>query len=131
MITRDQQAVDALVAVRQHTPPGATILPTSHELPIRFYALRPVVYAWKDGSPLAYTNHTALVKWYETYKEWMAEVASKKGPAASIKALVALSHKLGADYLFVDFAVGPEVARSGGTEIIWSNGAFAILKINT
>ena len=134
MTQREQQTMDALIAVHQHTPPGATILPTAYELPIRYYALRPVVYAWKDGSILAYTNRTALVKWYETYKEWMASVANeanRKNPAARIKALVVLSRKLGADYLFVDFVIGPDLAGSGGTEIIWSNGVFSILKIDT
>jgi len=48
--------VEAISAIKENTKPGSRILPLVIPLEIRYAALRPVVYAYKDGGIFADTN---------------------------------------------------------------------------
>ncbi len=121
-------AIDALKAVRRETPPGAKILPTAYPLAIRYYAFRPVVYAYKDFGILAYTNHAKLFESYEIYKE-MRPIELAKDPEAKLSALVSLGKKLGVQYLLVDFTLNPLLAHFVDAEVVWANDSFSIWRL--
>lgn len=129
--------VEALNAVRRETAPGSKILPTSYlyELQIRYYALRPVVYAWKDGGLLAYSNHAGLIKWYENYNE-MEAINNKQDVKAKLEALLVVSRRLEAQYLLIDyadshFASDPIIVNSLGASIVWSNASFELVRVGS
>ena len=125
------EGIEALEAVRWQTPPGSkTLAADYYELQIRYYAHRPVVYSWKDGGTLAYSNHAELIKWYEKYKE-MEAINAEKDADIKLRALLGLSRKLEAQYLLINFAVNPDVANSSGADVIWTNKTFALLKVKS
>jgi hypothetical protein len=129
--------VEALNAVRRETAPGSKILPTQtvYALQIRYYALRPVVYAWKDGGLLAYSNHAGLIKWYENFNE-MKAISDKEDVKAKLEALLVESRKLEAQYLLIDYADShftsdPDIVNSLGANIVWSNASFELVRVGS
>jgi hypothetical protein len=132
------ELVEALEAVRRDTPPGSTILNTDYAstdygLEIRYRALRPVVWTWKDGGILGYSNHAALIEWYGRY-QGLGAAKAEKSPEAQVRKLLALARSSGAQYVFVELTWRPGVAsvlNSFRAEVIWSNKSFALLKAGT
>ncbi|HTY22479.1 MAG TPA: hypothetical protein VMC85_05080 [Desulfomonilaceae bacterium] len=124
----EQAIIEAMDAVRKNTPPGSKILPVVLPLETRYSALRPVVYAYKDGGIFADTNYSALLKWAQIKKE-LEEIAEQKmGPSRKLEILVALASRLGAQYLITDFPIDSALASSVGGKVVWSNNLFALLQ---
>jgi hypothetical protein len=58
------EIIDMLNSLKQLTPRGSKIFTFCfpHELAVRYYALRPLVYSFKDGGMFAYSNYDELLK---------------------------------------------------------------------
>jgi len=105
--------VDAIRAVRRLTPEKAKIFVASdYALQVRFAALRPVVYAYKDGSTFAFSNYAALLKWYETYKKLGRVNRAGYSPAELEQKIIPMARELDADYILVYFGGYFEKLRS-------------------
>ena len=67
---------DIIHAVRQYTPPGSTIYSAlanqfdmAFSQSVRYLALRPLVYSFKDRGLLVYSNAETLAKWDQVHQE--------------------------------------------------------------
>ncbi len=123
----ERAGIEAMNAVRRITPAGSKILPTVLDLEVRYCALRPIAYAYKDGGIFADTNLAALSEWDRVRRE-MELVSAIRDDSTRLERLLALTRQLGADYLLVDFPVDAAVASSSGVEVVWSNGLLALVR---
>jgi hypothetical protein len=123
----EKSGIEALNAVRRITPPGSKILPMVLPLEVRYCALRPVAYAYKDGGIFADTNLTELLEWERVRKE-MESISNIKDNRAKLERLLILTRELGADYVLTDFAVDTAVAASLKADVLWSNKSLALVQ---
>src|SRR5262249_17430849 len=72
-------------------------------LQVRFAALRPVVFAYKDGSTFAFSNYSALLRWHQTYRKVGRFKKSGYSPAETEETMIPIARELDADYIFVYF----------------------------
>jgi hypothetical protein len=115
-----------LGAVSQHVPAGAAVLSSTEKLSIRYIAMRPVVYTYKDGGILAYCNHSALVEWNR--RRHLVEAAlGGYSPEQVVEGLATVARSLGAAYLIVNFQISAD--RSEIIDVVWRNEQYAILRI--
>lgn len=127
----NREMVEAMIAVKEMTPPGALIMPSmaSNPLAVRYYAMRPVAFSLKDGGALAYANTEKLLKWYPQWKRLLA-LEAIEDPDAKLKGYIAMAEDLHADYLIIDL----DANRAGGapknTSLIFDNGSFSLIKLN-
>ncbi|HMK34948.1 MAG TPA: hypothetical protein VK463_07780 [Desulfomonilaceae bacterium] len=129
-VTRVETAVrEAVAAVARVTPVGSRIFPLALPLEIRYSALRPVAYAYKDGGIFADTNLGALLEWEKVRKELEGITNGKGSGATKLSELVSLSRATHASYLFTDFPVSPTLVQGTGSSVVWSNESFALIKI--
>jgi hypothetical protein len=127
MSATEKAGIEAMNAVRSITPPGSKILPTIMVLPVRYCALRPIAYAYKDGGIFADTNLGALPEWNRVRIE-METISAVKDDATRLRKLLDLMKQLGADYLLIDFPTDSAVAPPAKAEIVWSNGSLSIVR---
>lgn len=120
----------AIMAIRRLTPPKARILAYDiDQLAIRYGALRPVVYCGKDGGALAYSNHAALLKWYEMNKIYQG-IKPHEDPIIRSNLLLMLAHTLEAEYLVINLAEIPSDNFSDAGKIIWSNQHYCLIHLS-
>jgi hypothetical protein len=130
-VTGDETAArEAVAAVARNTAPGSRIFPVVLPLEIRYSALRPVTYAYKDGGIFADTNLNALVEWDGVRKELEDAMDLSPAPEIRLPKLVALAERTGASYLLVDFHVTDDLAKRANASVTWSNGRFALIKLD-
>lgn len=121
----------AIMAIGKFTPPKAKILSYGiGALPIRYGALRPVVYSYKDGGAFAYANHAALLRWHEVEKPYR-EIAQSKDPRNRLTLLLQMAKTLDAEYLAIDHhEVSPDFLPVSDN-IIWSNRDFSLIRLSS
>lgn len=120
--------VEAVNAIKENTKPGSRILPLVIPLEIRYAALRPVVYAYKDGGIFADTNLGSLIEW-DKIKKTLDEIDSNNDPRAKLIMTLDLAKRLNADYVITDFHVNQNVVSSLGAKVVWSNGSYTLLSL--
>lgn len=123
----ERAGIEAMNAIRRITPAGSRILPTVLDLEVRYSALRPIAYSYKDGGIFADTNLGALAEWDRIRGE-MEVIKGIRDDSAKLKKLLALTRSLGADYLLIDFPVDPAAVSSSDAEVAWSNGLLALVR---
>lgn len=119
----DELAVlDALKAL----PKGTRVLPALDpgrgldlSLAVRYYALKPAVFTFKDSAALGYANHRGLERWLSVKARMDGLLAMKNdGPAKTNRAF-RIARELGAQVLIADFPLnsapkdGAVLVRSG------------------
>ena len=96
--------VEAIRAVRDFTPEKSKVFVASaFALQVRYAALRPVVYAFKDGWFFTMSNYDALLKWYDTYKKLGKISKTGYSPTEVKQTLIPIAKELNADYILVYF----------------------------
>jgi hypothetical protein len=125
---KEYAAVEAVEAVAQITPPLSVILPVVLPLEVRYAALRPVAYAYKDGGIFADTNYAALPAWARVTRELEEIREQKDDPMGQLKRLLTLSLNLGADYVLTDRYVDPASAWVLGANVVWSNESTSLIQ---
>lgn len=129
------ETLGTLEAIKQLTPPNSRILPLGeiaqqYSLAIRYYALRPVVYSFKDGGALGYANHDEFIKWYQKYQV-VKLVEEEQEPEAKIKKIIELSRKLGAQYCLTNSTIQSVLnLYSEKIDLIYTNSQIVLLKLN-
>jgi hypothetical protein len=124
----DKDLVDVLDAVRGNTAPGAKIMSTAFQLQIRFYAMRPVLYAPKDRGILAYSNPSALVEWYSRQQTFL-KIENEADPATQMQMLLDFTNALDAKYLLIDSKYEQGLKSLKGGNVIWSNSKASLIRI--
>ncbi len=118
-----------LTTIRESTPVGSRILPVGEldPLPIRYYAMRPVVHCRKDGGSLAYSNHARLLEWFDLEVQ-LSSAAELEGHAERLEAYSTIARDVNADYLLVrcDRA---EPLDSASLAIVASTDSYRLLRV--
>jgi uncharacterized membrane protein YuzA (DUF378 family) len=97
---------------------------------LRYLALRPLVYAFKDKGFLVYSNHTVLRRWDELFLLEKEIYRKSTTPDEQRSMAVAFARESGANYLLTDFPYTPAEISNFGLDLSYQNGEFMILKIN-
>jgi hypothetical protein len=125
----------AVLAVREHTPPGARIFnfnvedkSTSGMLSIRYDALRPLVYTVRDAGTYLYGQRARLPAWLAVTQRVDA-IQAMSDPSARLEALIPLARELGADYLIFDFPAEPALLARYPVIEVWRNAAFTLVQL--
>ncbi len=131
--SNEKDFIDTMDALRNKTPIGARILSEGQEVAIRYYALRPLAYSYKDGPPFAYTDHHALMTWYKDYQT-MNELAGLRKHSfrrkGFINKFVKFAYQIEADYLVLSEPYQPEKYNHPALIMIYSNDHYTIFKIS-
>ncbi len=122
--------IEALDAVRHQTAPKSRILARDLQLELRYYALRPVVWALHDSGALSHTDPDAFVPWSRIRKEF-ERIRRMPSSAERLDAWRRLGARLDADYLLLRH--GGAEAVPGGTEApgwreVWRNGKYVLVE---
>lgn len=130
----DSQSLEALETISRLTPPSSGILPLgeiaqSYSLAIRYYALRPVVYSYKDAGVLGYANHAEFIEWYQKTQK-MKEIEKEKNSQVQIQEVRKLSQELGSQYCLIDNSLSL-ISNSdlNRKNIIYKNHFLSLIKI--
>ncbi|HSL31035.1 MAG TPA: hypothetical protein VK900_17675 [Anaerolineales bacterium] len=125
--------IDVLDVVRDDTPFGSRVFSEGQEVAVRYYALRPLVFTYKDGAPLAYTDQEQLLVWNE-HSEAMEELTFiRKFPfrhRAFVRGIVELAQQTGADYLLLQepFDAGKEYPEQ--LSLVYTNASYSLYELN-
>lgn len=125
---RWDELLKEISAIREKVPPREPILATHATLPIRYGALRPVVYSYKDGGILSYTNPEALVNWYYK-KQVMDRISQIKDPKQRLRSLIKFARQIGVKFLVVHRMPVEIVASMPEIKLLWFSTACDIVLI--
>ncbi len=117
-----------IMALKWFTLPGSRILSSGvSPSTIRYAARRPVVYSYKDGGTLAYSNHAKLVKWYERALQ-IRPLKALPWTHEKMRTLIELAREWEAEYLVVDVGTYKGL-RTEGTIAVWGNDSHQIWRL--
>lgn len=126
----ERRYVEALMAVRRHTPPGAGIIPMGIPGPdVRFACLRPVVFSGKDATIFVGCDHKKLIEWYVRDQERKTLESAHWDKDGGIKSYLQWAHKLGADYLLMDTERQTNRTFLSGAHLVWTNQAYTLIRV--
>lgn len=124
--------IDVLDVVRERTPVGARIFSEGQEVAVRYYALRPLVFTYKDGAPLAYTDQEQLLLWSEQ-SDTMDELSFiRKFPfrrRAFVRGIAELARDTEADYLLLAERYDPEFEYPAQLKPVYSNANYSLYEL--
>jgi hypothetical protein len=125
--------IDVLDVVHEETPVGSRIFSEGQEVAVRYYAIRPLVYTYKDGAPLAYTNPEQLLKW-SAQQEVMDRLSFiRRFPFRRkefMKDILELASNAGAEYLILAESYNSNLFYPDALSLIYSNDNYSLYKIN-
>jgi hypothetical protein len=128
-----EKAIGALPAL---TPPGSLVYATfanssalSYAMPVRFLALRPLVYSNKDRGMLVYSNPATLQTWYDTYQSTLWISRNYDDPNVILKRHITLAGSMGAEYVFTELDFQTEKANLLPGQVLFRNAGFALIKL--
>lgn len=129
------EIIEGLNKIKQLTP-QSTILPLDKigkrlSLPIRYYSLQPLVYAFKDRAALSYANHSKFLKWIQR-NEQVQLLEEQKAPEDKLKGIIELSNNWEVQYCLTEPSINDAVVKppySNKLEIIYTNSLMTLLKI--
>ena len=114
------QHAEMLKAIQDNTPKDALIFSNDGDRTIRYKALRPLVYSWKDTSLYYYAKDMDGIRfWYAMQK------ALKVSPTAYIN--LALDNK--AEYIVSSRVQDKEALLKVGS-IVWQSPYYLLVKVN-
>ncbi len=117
--SRDLMRTEMLEAIQKYTEKDALIYHDTGDRAIRYKALRPLVYNWRDPSIYYFAKDMQGLRfWYDTQKR-MAE---------SREAYIELALESNADYILSSAPVHRPMLAKVGT-IVWENSNHILVKI--
>jgi hypothetical protein len=125
-----KQQIELLEAIKTITPTGSRFMAftDTSELMIRYYALRPLIYSYKDGAALIYTNHADLLVWWKQFQE-INQIESRNSRVLYLDGLVEFSRKYLADYLVLPETYSPQKYYPAGLDTVFTNLGYSLLHI--
>jgi hypothetical protein len=122
---------EVLTAVAERTPRGSAILPTSEidALALRYRALRSVVYCFKDGGAMSYSDHEALVQWFDKYRRQVA-IDTISDAARRLEETMDFARDLDADFVLGRrVSLPPEALREMGGRVEFANERYWLIRV--
>jgi len=114
-------------AVNENTPEGALIL--SDDLAIRYYSLRPLAFSKKDGATFSFSNHTALLDWYERSLMYDELWHLQDNWDEFIIAYTNFAHTVDSDYIVIEKAYSPADLYPSDLKLVYSNEGYSLFKL--
>jgi len=124
--------IGVMDAVREKTPVGSRIFSEGQEVAVRYYALRPLVFTYKDGAPLAYTDQKQLLAWSEQSKTMDELAFIRKFPfrrKAFIKGIVDLARDIQSDYLILQEPYEAAVYYPEQLSLVYTNANYSLYEL--
>jgi hypothetical protein len=123
--------VAALDAVRQRTAPGAKVLVLgADELPVRYYALHPLVYSWKDGGFVVFGDKDGMIAWWRAYQEHEA-IRRVPDPTARLRRWEEFSRTRGGTVLLLSRDLPEARALDGDVRVLYANDHFVLAQLSS
>jgi hypothetical protein len=98
-------------------------------LAIRYAALRPLLYSFKDRGLLGYSNPQTLRVWYETTYSFLKIKERTSSQDVWMKELVSLARQRGATCLLVDLSVKKETFSQLKVEVLYRNSTYTLVRL--
>jgi len=99
-------------------------------LPIRYAALKPLIYAYKDRGLLGYSNPETLRKWDDFNYEFIRLRETFYQPDDILQALVAVGQKHNADCMLLDLKVIKEALHRLPLDVLYQNPTYILVKLH-
>jgi hypothetical protein len=124
------QRIEFLEAVKINTPNGSRIMASTDlsELVIRYYALRPLVYSYKDGAILSFTNQADLLTWWQKFQE-LNQIQASNSRKLYLDGLLEFSKKYIADYLVLPEEFTIKNYYPADLKKVFSNPSFSLFQV--
>jgi hypothetical protein len=129
----DMDFVAVMDAVREKTPIGSRIFSEGQEVAVRYYALRPLVFTYKDGAPLAYTNPEQLLVWSQQSAKMDELSFLRKFPFrhnAFVRGIVELAESTQSEYLILHEPYDADMDYPAGLSLVYANAHYSLYKLN-
>ena len=125
-----RQRIELLEMIKTITPIGSRIMASTDlsELVIRYYALRPLIYSYKDGGALIYANHADLLVWWQQFQE-ISQIEARNTRVLYLDGLVEFSRKYLADYLMLPETFSPQKYYPAGLDNVFSNSGYSLFHV--
>ncbi len=125
-----KQRIQFLEAVKTNTPNGSRIMASTDlsELVIRYYALRPLVYSYKDGAILSFTNQADLLTWWQKFQE-LNQIIASNSRKLYLDGLLEFSKKHIADYLVLPEEFSMKNYYPADMKKVFSNPSFSLFQV--
>jgi hypothetical protein len=138
LICSELSDYDLLIqAVKTQVPEGAPIYVTfanrsllSYGMPLRYLAMRPLVYAFKDRGLLVYSNDEALRAWTDIYQQSSKIDRMIGNPTQKLELYLDFAKKLGARYLVADMEDDLRDLTLQSPQAIYRNNRFILIRMN-
>ncbi len=126
---------DLLTAVQGSTRPGEGIFfynqdlaATSQSLSVRYAALRPLVYSYRDSGILGYGSRATLPAWLETTRQ-VETIRSLSDPVDQVEYLAMLALSLEARYLIYDQPLSEQDNATLPGEVLYQNELYTLIAL--
>ena len=125
-----KQQIELLEAIKTITPTGSRFMAftDTSELVIRYFALRPLIYSYKDGAALIYTNHADLLVWWQQFQE-ISQIEARNTRVLYLDGLVEFSRKYLADYLVLPETFSPQKYYPAGLDKVFTNTGYSLFHV--
>ncbi len=124
-----QSAREAVVAIAREVPPKGRIMPIGFPgLMIRYGALRPVVFTFKDGGCFATVRPDQLAGWYSTYQRYQ-EIEAMPDSPQRLAAACQLTRDSNAEYLVLTWTSRPITAPVEGATLLFANRLYVLYQV--
>jgi len=124
-----QDKIAILDEIRDNTPPGSSVLPAQMSLEVRYYSLRSVVFAYKDGGILGYSSPENLLNWYSNELNFQS-IINEDDLEFRTEKFIQFARVLDADYALINWQAMPEVIKNNQAELFYHNDNFALIEIH-
>jgi len=114
-------------AVNEKTPEGALIL--SDDLAIRYYSLRPLAFSKKDGATFSFSNHAALLDWYERSLMYDGLWQLRDNWDEFIIAYTDFAYAVDSDYVVIEKAYSLNDFYPADLQLVYSNEGYSLFKL--
>jgi hypothetical protein len=101
----------------------------SYGMPIRYIAMRPLIYAFKDRALLVYSNNDALIRWGDMNEQTYAIDVLHEKTRQGLSEYLDLAKSLGAQYVVADFHADLSTLTGTQAKEIYSNKQFTLLEL--
>lgn len=134
--TRVDTTADAIKAVRDNREACDSLMgnswpgpATDNALAIRYTALRPLVYAYKDRGLLGYSNPETLRNWEMLTNEFLKAREKDADPSSLLQKLAEIARQHGASCLLIDLEIRPEEINQLSLQVLYRNPTYTLVKV--
>lgn len=124
----EKDKIDFLLFLRDFNNDGKRFCSISgiDDLSIRYFALKPMAFSFKDGGILGYANHKKLIDWYN--KAVKLDYFVKRSSNYRIDGFKELNHLIRTDYVIFNIE-NIDMGNVKDNDIVYKNTTYVLIKI--